>query len=242
LDAICARALEPDPDRRYQTAAEMEMDLDRVSVGAADSHARNLGRVVSLAFSAERAERRALIDEGARADGDEPPPAPPARDVGRGSGRSIEVTVSELGPEPGPAPQPVITAALAPPHGRRVWARRALAVAGLLVIGAALVQADGGWRRLVESRAAADPRPAATPLPPAPVPPPPPVSALREPGAVAVADGASARDPLPHPRRHHRRPPPDGDAPLPPTPEISGSSLDDPPLPAARRAPAPIGP
>jgi serine/threonine-protein kinase len=242
LDAICARALEPEPDRRYQTAAEMEMDLDRVSVGAADSHARNLGRVVSLAFSPERSERRALIDEGARPGGDEPPPAPPARDLGRGSGRPIEVTVSDLGPEPGPAAQPVMAAALAPLHGRRIWARRALAVAGLLGIGAALVQADGGWRRLVERRAAADPSPAAMPLAPAPVPPPAPVSAPREPGAVAVADGVAARDPLPHPHRHHRRPPPDGDAPLPPTPEIAGTSLDDPPPPAARRAPAPIGP
>ena len=44
LDAICARALDTDPDRRYQTAAELEMDLEGVLVGIADSHARNLGR------------------------------------------------------------------------------------------------------------------------------------------------------------------------------------------------------
>jgi eukaryotic-like serine/threonine-protein kinase len=42
LDAICTRALECDPAQRYQTAAEFEMDLERVLVGAADSHARNL--------------------------------------------------------------------------------------------------------------------------------------------------------------------------------------------------------
>ena len=62
LDAICMRALEMDPARRYQTAAEMEMDLEEVLVGVADSHARNLGNVVSLAFAAERAERQAVIE------------------------------------------------------------------------------------------------------------------------------------------------------------------------------------
>ncbi|HXU03544.1 MAG TPA: protein kinase, partial [Polyangia bacterium] len=62
LDAICARALEADPARRYQTAAEMETDLERVLVGSADSHGRNLGKAVSLAFAAERAERQAIIE------------------------------------------------------------------------------------------------------------------------------------------------------------------------------------
>ena len=81
LDAICERALDPDPDRRYQTAAEMEMELEAVLVGSADSHARNLGKVVSLAFAAERAERQALIERCVRRTGQHPVSAaavPPA--------------------------------------------------------------------------------------------------------------------------------------------------------------------
>ena len=66
LDAICARALDPEPSRRYATAAELEMDLESVLVGAADSHSRDLGNVVSMAFATERAERQALIESWAR--------------------------------------------------------------------------------------------------------------------------------------------------------------------------------
>ena len=76
LDAICERALDPDPDRRYQTAAEMEMELEAVLVGSADSHARNLGKVVSLAFAPERAERQALIDRCVRRTGSQTASAP----------------------------------------------------------------------------------------------------------------------------------------------------------------------
>ena len=62
LDAICARALDPDPARRYQTATDFELELEGILIGAADSHARHLGKVVSLAFEAERGERQALIE------------------------------------------------------------------------------------------------------------------------------------------------------------------------------------
>ena len=75
LDAICMRALETDPERRYQTAVEMEMDLERVLVGAADSHARNLGTVVSLAFETERAERKTVIERCLRRRMDQAAPA-----------------------------------------------------------------------------------------------------------------------------------------------------------------------
>jgi serine/threonine protein kinase len=82
LDEICERALEPIPDRRYQTAAEMERDLERVLIGSEDSHARNLGRVVALAFSAERAERQRLIEAGSRLEaGADIPMAPPPPDA-----------------------------------------------------------------------------------------------------------------------------------------------------------------
>jgi serine/threonine-protein kinase len=82
LDAICERALDPIPDRRYQTAAEMEEDLERVLIGSEDSHARNLGRVVSLAFAAERAARQGLIEASSRLEvGADIPMAPPQRDA-----------------------------------------------------------------------------------------------------------------------------------------------------------------
>ena len=61
LDAICARALAMNPGERYETAAQLETDLQHVMAGAADSHARSLGRVISHAFGAARAEREALI-------------------------------------------------------------------------------------------------------------------------------------------------------------------------------------
>jgi serine/threonine-protein kinase len=61
LDGICARALAISPGDRYRTAAELELDLQGVLAGTEDSHARTLGRVVSNAFQAVRAEREALI-------------------------------------------------------------------------------------------------------------------------------------------------------------------------------------
>ena len=82
LDAICEQALHPNPQYRYQTAAEMEEDLERVLIGSEDSHARNLGRVVSLAFAAERAERQGLIEASSRLEvGADIPMAPPPRDA-----------------------------------------------------------------------------------------------------------------------------------------------------------------
>ena len=51
------------------------MDLESVLIGAADSHARNLGKVVSLAFAAERAERQAVIERCLRRSVDRAGPA-----------------------------------------------------------------------------------------------------------------------------------------------------------------------
>ena len=58
---ICARALAMTPSERYASAAELEIDLRNVMVGAADSHARTLGRVISHAFATARAERELMI-------------------------------------------------------------------------------------------------------------------------------------------------------------------------------------
>ncbi len=95
LDAICERALDPDPDRRYQTAAEMEMDLEAVLVGSADSHARDLGKVVSLAFAAERAERQALIERCVRRTGPHPV-SQPIPSVERDELPSIDISVADF--------------------------------------------------------------------------------------------------------------------------------------------------
>jgi tRNA A-37 threonylcarbamoyl transferase component Bud32 len=61
LGGIVARALAVNPDERYPSAAELEIDLRNVMVGAADSHSRTLGRVVSHAFATARAERELTI-------------------------------------------------------------------------------------------------------------------------------------------------------------------------------------
>ena len=76
LAGIFARALAVNPDERYASAAELEIELRNVMVGAADSHARTLGRVVSHAFATARAEREAMI---ARALVDRAVPMAPAR-------------------------------------------------------------------------------------------------------------------------------------------------------------------
>ena len=82
LDSICEQALHPNPRYRYQTAAEMEEDLERALIGLEDSHPRSLGRVVLLAFAVERAERQGLIEASSRLEvGADLPMAPPVRDA-----------------------------------------------------------------------------------------------------------------------------------------------------------------
>ena len=309
LEEICERALDPNPDFRYQTAAEMEMDLERVLIGAEDSHARSLGRVVSLAFTAERAERQGLIEASSgRELGAEIPMAPPPRDAERDVDRdvtpsgnrsqtparstpaqtiraeatraeatraeatraeairlpaipSVDVMVSDLGAAPAPAPDAptgrhTSSTSSTSGRGRRVWLRRMAAVAGLALAGAVIMRVDGGAKRLVfvghqvEPASVAEPvAPPASPAPPAAVtlPAPAPATARHERASVGSAQNAQggaqsaddAREPQPHPRRHHHPPSPDEDATLPPTPELSGEGLDvslsDPPDPATDR-------
>lgn len=67
LASICARALRLEASERYSSAADMQRDLERVLVGMVDSHARDLGHVVSTAFTSERAEMRKVIDKHLRA-------------------------------------------------------------------------------------------------------------------------------------------------------------------------------
>jgi serine/threonine-protein kinase len=75
LDAVCLRALALDPSERHPTAAALESDLQQVLAGSADSHARTLGRVVSHAFGAARAEREAMIAHALETSGPTQSPA-----------------------------------------------------------------------------------------------------------------------------------------------------------------------
>jgi serine/threonine-protein kinase len=169
LDAICMRALDCDPAQRYQTAAEFEMELERVLVGVADSHARNLGKVVSLAFEAERAERQAVIERSLRGEGPlpsrmtpvtpmpvsrltpvtpvtrvTPPAALAARSTRRGM-TGIDITVGEF--QVGPATS-VVKRPSKPPPALKWW--RAVALTSLAVTSFAAVLLLGLWRRAAD--------------------------------------------------------------------------------------------
>jgi serine/threonine-protein kinase len=65
LEAICLEALAMNPEDRYASAGEMEAELQRLLPDLqplGDSHTRHLGRLVSMAFASERAERQAMIE------------------------------------------------------------------------------------------------------------------------------------------------------------------------------------
>jgi serine/threonine-protein kinase len=221
LDAICARALEPDPNHRYQTAAEMESDIERVLIGSADSHARNLGKVVSLAFAAERAERQAIVERHVRRSGSRAaePVAPRATDEAQSS---IDLTLSGLD-------HPTV---LRPAPERRFspgwfWLRRLATVSGLVGVVAVLLLASNR-RPFVSISAVAVaaaavppvPAPVEAPAPGKPLPPlPNPLAAQPQPARpLLTADGAPEEPVRPRPR--HRRRHHDEDAALPPSLEL----------------------
>jgi serine/threonine-protein kinase len=244
LEVICARALDPDPDRRYQTAADFEMDLEGVLVGSADSHARNLGKVVSLSFAPERAERQAIIERAVRQLGSGPAALATTLDdavEAPTQARAIDISLSGLAGSgayaaPAPATAAPASATAAPASAapatatpapatapaRRLWLRRTATVAGLCAAVVTLLFA-GGWRRtLADSRlallAAPAPAPAPSRLPPEAAASSP---ATRRPAARTPAGGEAiaAAPPTdePHPHRRHRAQPVDDDATLPPS-------------------------
>jgi serine/threonine-protein kinase len=210
LDAICARALHIDPDRRYQTAADLEMELEGVLAGAADSHARNLGKVVSMAFAAERAERQAVIERCLR--GHARQRAASASTGERAALPTIEVPVSDSDvvqatPVRQPPPKPDARPAV-------LWRRTAAAggvLAALLII---LLAADRRHQPNVDvnrprgpvAAIAAPARPTIVVPPPDPQPPEARISQGRTPGEEAVRH-----------RRHRRVLAEDQNATLPPS-------------------------
>ena len=243
LDVICMRALEIDPARRYQTAAEMEMDLERVLVGAADSHARNLGTIVSLAFEAERAERQAIIERCLRRRAEQaepearaslmPDPLPTidvpleereeereAIDEARSSDATPVLRVdAALSAPDAPAPQPISSTLepLVPPALSVSAAQRALRVWRAAAVAGMVATVAALSLALAWHRA-----PAARALPPtatAPAQAASPAVPPRdpEPRPQSPRAGAAGRDESERPRKHRRPKHSDEDAVLPPT-------------------------
>jgi serine/threonine protein kinase len=61
LEEICRRALAHDPAERFQTAAAMEAELQRVLRATVEPQPRPLGKMVATAFAGEKASREVLI-------------------------------------------------------------------------------------------------------------------------------------------------------------------------------------
>ncbi|HVY38704.1 MAG TPA: serine/threonine-protein kinase [Polyangia bacterium] len=199
LRELCARALEPDPEQRFQSAAEMEAALESMLIGLTESHPRSLGRVVARAFEAERLERQALIERSLRAD--EPvleiiperaAPAIPEAD------RTIELTRTDLE-----------ALEVSRPAGRlgARWVPAAATVTAVTA-GLALLLGVGWWRQ---------PATATTPLTAAPGPA---LASNLAPAAttppLVVPIAGTCADKAPRPRATRARAI-DADAPLPPT-------------------------
>jgi eukaryotic-like serine/threonine-protein kinase len=236
LEEIVARALEPDPYRRHQSAAELEMDLEGVLSGSADSHARNLGKVVAHAFSKERAERQEIIEDCVRrtealdslASLTEPRDLPDAVEVPL-SGLEREAAAWKRMPDPLSAPTPAPAQASAPLPAaaplpvHRYKLRRAATFSGLVAIVGALFLATG-WRRPLDGDRLAGPVVGVTAVQAAqvrePTPSLPQLQVMPPRRQVihlpAVSAGPAPEDP-PRARPRHHAVPDDGDEPLPPS-------------------------
>ena len=206
LEAICTRALDLDPDRRYQTAAELELELEGMLAGTADSHARNLGKVVSLAFDVELSDRQAFIE---RCVAPARRPRPSARsstqdDAGERAARHRRDAV-------GPGPQAVS----APPRGDPAAARASGCGGPRRSPRWRAWRGDRAGRRRAGSRQVSVGRGArhATAAPPS-----------RDTPELGLLAGRARRSPAgapraepPRARRRHRAPVLDEDATLPPS-------------------------
>ncbi|HTR51384.1 MAG TPA: serine/threonine-protein kinase [Kofleriaceae bacterium] len=126
LDAVCMRALERDPARRFATAQQMEDALRSAAAGALATR-RDVGEWVARSFANELAERRQAARHGA---------------IPRGATSPGSMRVPAIAPVIAPAIVPEIVPAIAPamppaPRRRRaaLWAIPAVGVlAGTLVL------------------------------------------------------------------------------------------------------------
>jgi serine/threonine protein kinase len=67
LDAICQRALSPNPNDRYATAADFAADIERFLATIGDrTTSRDIATLTSTAFAADRRELREIIDNQLR--------------------------------------------------------------------------------------------------------------------------------------------------------------------------------
>ena len=187
LDRIIAKALEKDRTLRYQTAADLRADLERLR--------RDSSKRVTVTSSAGRAP--------------EPPPAPVPADrvpAARHSMTAIDPAAALTVAIP-PAPRSTRAAAAAPPApepaappplptatvsgaGTGASARLPLvlvagAVAVVAVIAAGVLSLRGGDAAPAEAITTNEPLPAATPAPPAAAPAPVSASTTTPPGAPA---------------------------------------------------------
>ncbi|MFO0666904.1 MAG: serine/threonine-protein kinase [Polyangiaceae bacterium] len=63
LDEICVKAMQPDPEKRYRSAHEMQSDLETVLFSMPNrATSRDVGLVLCDLFAAERVKRKTLID------------------------------------------------------------------------------------------------------------------------------------------------------------------------------------
>jgi serine/threonine-protein kinase len=215
LDAICSRALARDPDRRYQSAAEMKAAIDAVRDDLGRGDERELGQIVAGAFDRERECMQQLIDahleSPTRPDGAPTPRAPTSAGVAAGSGATGSPSSSGRSRVLGtPA-----TVAPVPARWRSRVARVGL-VAGLLaLVGlAAAARARSSWRVAIEapSRSSAHPLSIAAATAPRAAPAPAPrVVAAHEPLPPRPVQAPLAPvGPAPAPELVARRPPPAG--------------------------------
>jgi eukaryotic-like serine/threonine-protein kinase len=167
LDEVVKKALERNPDRRYQTALEFALALEAACVGATEGE---LGHLVTTACGPRLAEKAGLVQRGMDAASEEVSAAVASPRLGARQ-RGHALTVAGAGHLPD----------YVAPRSPRVVRRPSLAWAGALLLVGLAAFCWGHARRSVLA-----PVPSAALLPPAPseVPPsevaPPPQSAAPE--------------------------------------------------------------
>jgi serine/threonine-protein kinase len=207
LRVITTRALALDPAARFQTAAELAAALEAVGADASDSHARRLGAAVAEAFSAERAQRRALIEFHLR-------PASTGAHDATVDYESFEVSAAHAAPSgrsrPRSIPPSEITPTAFPPAGpnetvvtrgglRRPFLAAAVAASVALAGGVYLGRLVGaGTAPSTAARAAA-----LTALPVVPLAAPPPAGAAAT--AIVEPIGETRDGHAAAPERHEHR-------------------------------------
>jgi len=166
LDAIIQKALAHQREDRYETAAELALDLEAYLESAGERvHERDIGKLILHHFEADRSKIKAIIDEQLRvkpAGGTADPTTLPVIDQhthsssGAGpqssrtgsnsdvSSSSGKVEIIGAGSTSYTGPSALFTSSSSTPGDGGGRSRRGLVAAGALAVGAAL--AIGGWQ------------------------------------------------------------------------------------------------